>query len=174
MSAGTLELGTTAAQNPVLNLGGADITGGKLLFDYTGGSNNSVLSTVQAAVNSGKLYDNFPSVPGAPPLVCLDNLSNSVTVEPTVPGDASLDGTTNGADLTTVLSNYNKTGYSGLSGWQAGDFNGDGTVNGADLTTVLSNYNQHVSIGAAVPEPSTLLLAAAGLVGLLAYAWRKK
>ena len=58
-------------------------------------------------------------------------------------------------------------------GWQ-GDFDGNGTVNGADLTTVLSNYNQHVSLGAAVPEPSTLLLAAAGLVGLLAYAWRKR
>ena len=89
-------------------------------------------------------------------------------------GDANQDGTVNGADLTTVLSNYNKTDTIGPDGWAMGDCNGDGTVNGADLTTVLSNYNQHVSIGAAVPEPSTLLLAAAGLVGLLAYAWKKR
>ena len=41
-------------------------------------------------------------------------------------------------------------------------------------TYVLSNYHQHLSVGAAVPEPSTLLLAAAGLAGLLAYAWRKR
>ena len=88
----------------------------------------------------------------------------------TLKGDADLNGTVNGADLTTVLSNYNKTGEY----WYQGDFDRNGTVNGADLTTVLSNYNQHVSLGAAVPEPSTLLLAAAGLVGLLAYAWRKR
>ena len=106
--------------------------------------------------------------------MAIDNGTNSVTVESTVSGDADLNGTTNGADLTTVLSNYNKTGYSGITGWQAGDFDGNGTVNGADLTTVLSNYNQYLDVGAAVPEPGTLLLAAAGLLGLLAYAWRKR
>ena len=58
--------------------------------------------------------------------------------------------------------------------WYQGDFDYNGTVNGADLNTVLSNYNQHLSVGAAVPEPSTLLLAAAGLLGLLAYARRKR
>ena len=31
-----------------------------------------------------------------------------------------------------------------------------------------------VALLAPVPEPSTLLLAAAGLVGLLAYSWRKQ
>ena len=56
----------------------------------------------------------------------------------TLNGDADLNGTVNGADLNTVLSNYNKTGMS----WSQGDFNYDGTVNGADLNTVLSNYNQ--------------------------------
>ena len=84
-----------------------------------------------------------------------------LTVMYTLCGDANLDGTVNGADLNTVLSNYNKTGMY----WSQGDFNYDGTVNGADLNMVLSNYNQHVSVGAAVPEPSTLLLAAAGLAG---------
>ncbi len=87
-----------------------------------------------------------------------------------IAGDADLNGTVNGADLNTVLSNYNKTGM----GWYQGDFDYNGTVNGADLNIVLSNYNQHLSVGAAVPEPSTLLLAAAGLAGLLAYAWRKR
>ena len=95
---------------------------------------------------------------------------NLLTVTYTLCGDADLDGTVNGADLNTVLSNYNKTGKY----WSQGDFNYDGTVNGADLNMVLSNYNQTVSVGAAVPEPSTLLLAAAGLLGLLAYAWRKR
>ena len=69
-----------------------------------------------------------------------------------------------------MLSNFNKTGMS----WSQGDFNYDGTVNGVDLNTVLSNYNKSLSVAAAVPEPSTLLLAAAGLAGLLAYAWQKR
>jgi hypothetical protein len=87
-----------------------------------------------------------------------------------LPGDANLDGTVNGADLNTVLSNFNQIGM----GWRQGDFNYDGTVNGADLNTLLSNFNQHSSVGAAVPEPSTVLLAAAGLLGVLAYGWRKR
>ena len=61
-----------------------------------------------------------------------------MTVKYTLYGDADLNGTVNGADLNTVLSNYNQTGMT----WCQGDFNGDGTVNGADLNTVLSNYNQ--------------------------------
>ena len=73
-----------------------------------------------------------------------------LTVMYTLCGDANLDGVVNGADLNTVLSNYNKTGMY----WSQGDFNYDGTVNGADLNMVLSNYNQSVSVGAAVPEPS--------------------
>jgi hypothetical protein len=87
-----------------------------------------------------------------------------------LPGDASLDGAVNGADLNTVLSNYNQTGMT----WVQGDFNYDGTVNGADLNMVLSNYNQHVGVGAAVPEPSTLALLGIGVSGLFTFAWRRR
>jgi hypothetical protein len=91
-----------------------------------------------------------------------------------LPGDADRNGTVDGADLNTVLSNYNAT-FTGDT-WPFGDFDANGTVDGADLNTVLSNYNQHSSAAGApgAPEPSTLLLAAAGLVGLLAYAWRRR
>ena len=106
VNAGTLELGVNA-QNPVLTLGGkADILGGKLVFDYTGGSASSIWSTIQSAVTAGTIYR--PST--NPPLICIDDLSNTVTVESTLFGDANLDGTVNGADLNTVLSNYNQTG----------------------------------------------------------------
>jgi hypothetical protein len=86
-----------------------------------------------------------------------------------LPGDADLSGTVDGADLNVVLSNYNQSGML----WAQGDFDANGTVDGTDLNVVLSNYNQSAGwIAAAVPEPSTLWLTAAGLVGLLACAWR--
>ena len=52
-------------------------------------------------------------------------------------------------------------------GWTQGEFTGDGTVDINDLTIVLANYGGTLgsSPPAAVPEPSTLLLAAAGLLG---------
>ena len=94
-----------------------------------------------------------------------------LTVAYTLYGDANLDYTVNGGDLNTVFAHYNQHGVY----WSQGDFNYDGTVNGGDLNMVLAHYNQHVSsVSGAVPEPSTLLLAAAGLLGLLAYAWRKR
>ena len=136
-----------------------------MFLDYTAGAD--LVATIQANVKSGLIHT---SVSGCVLGFVNSTATDKVTITPTLAGDADLNGTVNGADLTTVLSNYNKTGEY----WYQGDFNYDGTVNGADLTTVLSNYNQHLSIGAAVPEPSTLLLAAAGLVGLLAYAWRRR
>jgi formylglycine-generating enzyme len=88
-------------------------------------------------------------------------------------GDANSDGSVNGADLNIVLSNYNLTGM----GWTQGDFDSDGSVNGTDLNIVLSNYNQSIGVssaGVAVPEPSSLLLAALGALGAFALAWRGK
>ena len=75
-------------------------------------------------------------------------------------------------DLTVVLTNYDQTGKV----WAQGDFNGDGTVDINDLTIVLANYNTDCGAPGikAVPEPASLLLAAAGSLGLLAYAWRKR
>jgi hypothetical protein len=86
-----------------------------------------------------------------------------------LPGDANQDGTVDGSDLNTVLSNYNQTGMD----WFHGDFSDDGTVDGTDLNIVLSNYNQSIPVAAAVPEPGTLGMLALGALGLLALAWRR-
>lgn len=52
-------------------------------------------------------------------------------------GDANLDGTTNGGDLSVLLSQFGEAVP--LKGFDA-DFNDDGVVNGADLSVLLSNF----------------------------------
>ena len=91
-------------------------------------------------------------------------------------GDANLDGKVDINDLTIVLAHYGQT--AGVS-WATGDFNNDGKVDINDLTIVLANYGQTAGASAAgnlsaAPEPSTLLLTAAGLLALVACAWRKR
>ena len=91
-----------------------------------------------------------------------DTGAQQVTVLATLTGDANLDGSVTGADLSLLLSKYNKTGT-----WSVGDFNYDGSVTGADLSLLLSKYNQSIPASVAgaavagVPEPSSLVMLAA-------------
>jgi hypothetical protein len=99
---------------------------------------------------------------------------NAYLLTPALPGDANLDGQVDINDLTIVLAHYNQTGMV----WSQGEFTGSGAVDINDLTIVLAHYNQSFGSSAAgiaaVPEPSAMLLAAAGLTGLLACAWRRR
>ena len=184
VTAGTLYLSYAAAQNTVFNTAGqgTDIQGGKVVLDWTGNSDpvSFLYPALQGSYLSG--WNPPPAIDGLRSTTAAadashthalgwidDTTAMTFTTMYTLYGDTNLDGSVNGTDLNTVLSNYNQAG-----GWSQGDFNYDGTVNGADLNIVLSNYNQSLSVGAAVPEPSTLLLAAAGLAALLAYGWRKR
>ena len=100
--------------------------------------------------------------------------SNMPSFVLTTPGDANFDGRVDINDLTIVLANYNQTGMT----WAQGEFTGSGTVDINDLTIVLAHYNQSVGSSAAgmaaVPEPSTIAIAAAALLGLLACCRRKR
>ena len=50
--------------------------------------------------------------------------------------------------------------------------NDSGWISG--IATINGTGNQVFLLALPVPEPSTLLLAAMGLVGLLAYAWKRR
>ena len=107
-------------------------------------------------------------------------------------GDINLDGTVNVQDLAILAANYRKqvTG-----GWLQGDFNNDGVVDVQDLALLAANYRQsyasdvvpdYAGFDAAAiqvlsqagltvaPEPGAIALLACGLIGLLAYARRRR
>ena len=201
ITAGTVKVigGSGLLSNVISASGGLDIQGGQAVLDYTSlyntvvdgitinQQNVSTLAELALATSYGSNWQVLPSFPLGSTTAYNDYLTThthalgwtnvydpvsgdyTLTIAYTLYGDANLDGTVNGGDLNTVLSNFQQTGV-----WAQGDFNYDGTVNGADLNMVLSNFQQHVSVTGAVPEPSSLLLIAAGLAGLLAYAWRKR
>jgi hypothetical protein len=82
------------------------------------------------------------------------------------PGDVNLDGIVNGQDIAILASHWLTTGVG-----TPGDANGDGIVNAQDIAVIASNWLQTSSVtssASAVPEPSTIVLAALGALALLA------
>jgi fibronectin-binding autotransporter adhesin len=194
---GTEITSAPGAWNPALNLGGADIQAGKIVFDYatTGGTSPaSAIKTILKTSYDGSKFASgqiFSSTCGTTTygLGWVDD-GSAVTVKIAVYGDADLSGVVGASDLSTVLTNF------GLAGvWSTGDFDYSGIVGASDLSAVLTNFGQTLptsldispyhldadairALGAAgiavVPEPGTLALLAAWLIGLIAYAWRKR
>ena len=112
VTAGTIEL-ATAAQNTVFSLGGADVQGGKMIFDYNGVI--SPAATIQSLLTAschGGLWNigRFRSSTAASTGLTLgwfDNpAAHSVTVMATYAGDFNLDGVVNNLDLDIWTANF--------------------------------------------------------------------
>ena len=175
---GALELGVNA-RTPVLSgVGGADIQGGKMVLDYTGTADNpaaTIASLLDAGYDvgwaTGQIINSIAGTTGLT-LGWKDDAVSQVTVMATLSGDADLNGSVTGADLSLLLSKYNQAGN-----WAVGDFNYDGSVTGADLSLLLSKYNQSIPAsvaGAPVPEPGTVVLLGMAALGVWACAWRRR
>ena len=102
-----------------------------------------------------------------------DPTAHTVTVMPTYAGDCNLDGIVDVTDLNLWAANAGKT-----ASWQAGDLNYDGVVNLTDLKLLKASIGlpslSGVSSGAAVPEPSTLVLSAIALLAVIGYRRRSQ
>ncbi|HLA85288.1 MAG TPA: autotransporter-associated beta strand repeat-containing protein [Thermoguttaceae bacterium] len=85
-----------------------------------------------------------------------------------VPGDTNHDNYVNETDAAALAAHWGQAGT-----WTDGDFNDDGWINARDASILAANwgyvgesYNSE-SLPLPVPEPSTLVLLAAGLLSLL-------
>ncbi|MGC4031378.1 MAG: autotransporter-associated beta strand repeat-containing protein [Tepidisphaeraceae bacterium] len=182
VQAGTLNL-TNAAQSPVLTgAGGADVQGGKLVLDYTGGS--SPVASVKSILDAG-YAGNFATgqIKGttlaANRTLGYGDSGTAVTIRVTLAGDADLDGDVDFNDFLVLQSKFGQAN----TRFDEANFNYDGFTDFNDFLALQANFGQSVTgdevaftsaqvaamtaFASVVPEPASLTLIGMGAAGLL-------
>jgi hypothetical protein len=199
----------------IAGTGSLDLGGNDLMIPGGGSSAlASVSSLIKTGFNAGAAYWNGTggivssaarndtrflttlgsAVAGPAGIAFFDGVTTGaadVLVKYTYYGDATLDGTVNGADYQQIDNGFGLH----LTGWSNGDFNYDGVVDGSDYSLIDNTFNQITATGAsplaldggsaliasgsnlwaspadltpaAVPEPGSLTLLTIGAASLL-------
>ena len=79
-------------------------------------------------------------------------------------GDTDGDQDVDLSDYNTLATNFNPSGTYGPYLWEDGNFDGDGDIDLTDYNALTSNFKPLGYGTAAVPEPSTTLLALLALL----------
>ena len=111
---------------------------GDVNFNYTPTSANVAKARIQVIAHGAGLKAYIDNVQMFPMSAIGVTTGGTTTPPATKAGDVNGDGAIDALDLSTVLSNWNKTGATAAQG----DLNSDGTIDALDLSTVLSNWSK--------------------------------
>ncbi len=158
VKAGVLLVNTAAASNILNGTAGANVQGGDLAFDYTGGSSPAtairgiLLGELASSFATGKLASSTAAA-DATHLTTLGyadgadvglsvGSSSAVVVKYTYVGDSSLDGKFDlGNDFPLFLEGYlNPAALTDSNLWALGDYNYDGVVNHTDFGLFVDGF----------------------------------
>ena len=152
----------THEPSPIVLAAPGDVTG-------DGKVDAADIDGVQAAVLAGSsdpVYD--LNGDGAVDSADADHLVESVIG--TRYGDANLDLSVDGGDLSLVGAKWLDSGL----GWADGNFNGDGGIDGGDLALLGASWLWTSPAGTPLPEPATAALLALGAGAALRRRTRKR
>jgi hypothetical protein len=142
---------------------------GKPLFQFEDGNTQSqyMYRETTSAINDGNWHHLVATYDGTNALSGMSLYVDGATVA-TITGQAGVLGSLMTTEPLFIGKRHGTTNvkFDGILDEVA--------IYGSELSAakILDHYN--IGMGLAVPEPSTLALATMGLVGLLAYAWRKR
>ncbi len=175
---------------------GGDSANGYAVFGWIVGPGMSVITDINSLTTVdfsfvNPLFDSLPQATDTASLVGLDSIqvvkTHPAFQNPYMSVDVNNSGTLSPQDLDIVLEDIALHGIHAVSGPFSGlnylDVSGDGLVSPADVLAIVDAFNQLVapvaqpaglgvpSAGplAVVPEPSSLVLACAALVGCWAF-----
>jgi autotransporter-associated beta strand protein len=165
---GALVLSSDGSQATVFTAGrgGADIQGGRVVFDYNTATDH--VAQIKTMLHDGfneptKFATGAIRSSTATSAIGLGYINDAAAKQMTVAyayyGDSNLDGKVNALDFNAVATNFGQSGKE----WVQGDFNYDGAVNSLDFNALAGNFNQALpapapALGALVPEPGALVL----------------
>ena len=93
-----------------------------------------------------------------------DAIGGNTLVTGSIAGDANRDGKVDADDAAVLAANWLTAA---AATWEMGDFNDDGRVDDLDASLLAVNWQHGLETSASVPEPSSVILLAIGVILVL-------